>query len=191
MSVRKIGYYLTIKELQNKRIAYSSPQSLSNSICALNNLYKHLIQPHAFGPRRASAFPPPNLYKTPTLPSPQFQPRTKLKPGPDYTRKMAPSDRLNQVNKHLNYPAGMLAGQVAIITGAGQGIGAEAARLFANEGAKVIVADIDASTSILSFGLVFSAYVWRIDCLTPSRKGQCRCGRYQCRSVGPCARCCR
>lgn len=58
---------------------------------------------------------------------------------------MAPSDRLNQVNKHLNYPAGMLAGQVAIITGAGQGIGAEAARLFANEGAKVVVADIDAS----------------------------------------------
>ncbi|KAJ5736268.1 uncharacterized protein N7483_001393 [Penicillium malachiteum] len=57
---------------------------------------------------------------------------------------MAPSDRLNQVNKHLNYPAGLLAGQVAIITGAGQGIGAEAARLFANEGAKVIVADIDA-----------------------------------------------
>jgi 3-oxoacyl-[acyl-carrier protein] reductase len=59
---------------------------------------------------------------------------------------MAPSDRLNQVNKHLNYPAGMLAGQVAIITGAGQGIGAEAARLFANEGAKVVVADIDSST---------------------------------------------
>ncbi|KAJ6019090.1 hypothetical protein N7522_001157 [Penicillium canescens] len=57
---------------------------------------------------------------------------------------MAPSDRLNQVNEHLNYPAGLLAGQVAIITGAGQGIGAEAARLFANEGAKVIVADIDA-----------------------------------------------
>ncbi|KAJ5561353.1 hypothetical protein N7535_004179 [Penicillium sp. DV-2018c] len=57
---------------------------------------------------------------------------------------MAPSDRLNQVNEHLNYPAGLLAGQVAIITGAGQGIGAEAARLFANEGAKVVVADIDA-----------------------------------------------
>ena len=60
--------------------------------------------------------------------------------------KMAPSDRLTQVNEHLNYPAGLLAGQVAIITGAGQGIGAEAARLFANEGAKVVVADIDSST---------------------------------------------
>ncbi|GAD99139.1 hypothetical protein PVAR5_7845 [Paecilomyces variotii No. 5] len=56
---------------------------------------------------------------------------------------MAPQDRLSQINKHLNYPQGLLAGQVAIITGAGQGIGAEAARLFANEGAKVVVADID------------------------------------------------
>lgn len=54
------------------------------------------------------------------------------------------SQRINQVAGHLNYPKGMLAGQVAIITGSGQGIGAEAARLFANEGAKVIVSDIDA-----------------------------------------------
>jgi 3-oxoacyl-[acyl-carrier protein] reductase len=51
--------------------------------------------------------------------------------------------RVAQVASHLNYPKGMLAGQVAIITGSGQGIGAEAARLFANEGAKVIVSDID------------------------------------------------
>lgn len=58
---------------------------------------------------------------------------------------MAPQDRLEQVNKHLNFPRGLLADQVAIITGSGQGIGAEAARLFANEGAKVVVADIDAS----------------------------------------------
>lgn len=55
------------------------------------------------------------------------------------------SDRVSQLSGHLNYPKGMLAGQVAIITGSGQGIGAEAARLFANEGAKVVVADIDAS----------------------------------------------
>lgn len=53
------------------------------------------------------------------------------------------SDRVSQITSHLNYPKGMLAGQVAIITGSGQGIGAEAARLFANEGAKVVVADID------------------------------------------------
>ncbi|KAI5360501.1 Putative short-chain dehydrogenase/reductase SDR, NAD(P)-binding domain superfamily [Septoria linicola] len=43
----------------------------------------------------------------------------------------------------LNYPSGMFKGQCAIITGSGQGIGAEAARLFANEGANVVVSDID------------------------------------------------
>ena len=36
---------------------------------------------------------------------------------------MAPQDRLAQVSSHLNYPQGMLAGQVAIVTGSGQGIG--------------------------------------------------------------------
>ncbi|KAK0746834.1 hypothetical protein B0T18DRAFT_429722 [Schizothecium vesticola] len=45
------------------------------------------------------------------------------------------SARLNQFAGQLNYPKGLLAGQ---------GIGAECARLFANEGAKVIVSDIDA-----------------------------------------------
>ncbi|KAG9247586.1 hypothetical protein BJ878DRAFT_532475 [Calycina marina] len=55
------------------------------------------------------------------------------------------ASRVAQIASHLNWPKGMLAGQVAIITGSGQGIGAEAARLFANEGAKVIVQDIDAA----------------------------------------------
>lgn len=59
------------------------------------------------------------------------------------TVKMAAS-RISQIAAHLNFPKGMLAGQVAIITGSGQGIGAEAARLFANEGALVVVSDIDA-----------------------------------------------
>lgn len=54
------------------------------------------------------------------------------------------SKRVEQIAGHLNYPKGMLVGQVAIITGSGQGIGAEAARLFAKEGAQVVVSDIDA-----------------------------------------------
>lgn len=53
------------------------------------------------------------------------------------------ANRVNQIAGHLNYPQGMLAGQTAIITGSGQGIGAEAAKLFAKEGAKVVVADVD------------------------------------------------
>lgn len=52
--------------------------------------------------------------------------------------------RVAQIAGHL-FPRGMLAGQVAIITGSGQGIGAETARLFALEGAKVVVQDIDSS----------------------------------------------
>lgn len=57
---------------------------------------------------------------------------------------MAPSDRLNQLVSQLNYPKGLLSGQTAIITGGGQGIGAECCRLFANEGARVVVCDVDA-----------------------------------------------
>lgn len=40
---------------------------------------------------------------------------------------------------------GMLEGQVAIITGSGRGIGAAAARLFASEGASIVVSDLDSA----------------------------------------------
>jgi 3-oxoacyl-[acyl-carrier protein] reductase len=55
------------------------------------------------------------------------------------------ADRITQITAHMNYPKGMFAGQVVIITGSGQGIGAETARLFAKEGGKVVISDIDAS----------------------------------------------
>ncbi|CAK5279931.1 unnamed protein product [Mycena citricolor] len=56
------------------------------------------------------------------------------------------ADRLSQISNHLSnaHGRGLLAGEVAIITGAGQGIGRSAALLFAKEGAKVVISDIDA-----------------------------------------------
>ncbi|KAL8676246.1 MAG: hypothetical protein Q9186_007219 [Xanthomendoza sp. 1 TL-2023] len=54
------------------------------------------------------------------------------------------SQRAAQISAHL-YPQGMLNNQTAIITGCGQGIGAETAKLFALEGARVIVQDIDSA----------------------------------------------
>ncbi|NUP26178.1 MAG: SDR family NAD(P)-dependent oxidoreductase, partial [Nocardia sp.] len=39
---------------------------------------------------------------------------------------------------------GLLDGKVAVVTGAAQGIGLEIARTFVREGAKVVVADINA-----------------------------------------------
>ncbi|KZO99613.1 NAD(P)-binding protein [Calocera viscosa TUFC12733] len=55
------------------------------------------------------------------------------------------SSRLQQVQGHLSASAGkgLLAGEVAIITGAFTGIGRSAALLFAAEGAKVVVSDLD------------------------------------------------
>src|SRR6266705_715323 len=50
--------------------------------------------------------------------------------------------------------AGRLAGRVAFITGSGMGIGREAAVLFADEGAGVVVADIDAKAAKETVALV-------------------------------------
>jgi len=62
--------------------------------------------------------------------------------------------RLENISNHLaanptsgNFPSGLLAGEVAIITGSGQGIGESCARLFAKEGAFVVVTDIDKAKS--------------------------------------------
>lgn len=59
---------------------------------------------------------------------------------------MSANERLSQLSNHIKAPqlAGpLLANQVAIITGAGQGIGRAAALLFAQHGAKVVVSDLD------------------------------------------------
>ncbi|BGP19840.1 hypothetical protein JCM10213_003149 [Rhodosporidiobolus nylandii] len=57
----------------------------------------------------------------------------------------AAAARLSAVSGQLSatHAGGLLAGQVAIVTGAAQGIGRSCALLFAKEGAKVVVADLD------------------------------------------------
>jgi 3-oxoacyl-[acyl-carrier protein] reductase len=55
------------------------------------------------------------------------------------------SQRLAQITGHISNSLGrgLLAGEVAIVTGAAQGIGKHTALLFAKEGAKVVVTDLD------------------------------------------------
>jgi len=54
--------------------------------------------------------------------------------------------------------ARLLEGQVAIVTGSGQGIGASTAKLFAQQGAKVVVTDLDAGTNLLFCDLLSMLY---------------------------------
>ncbi|GJJ74075.1 3-oxoacyl-[acyl-carrier protein] reductase [Entomortierella parvispora] len=50
---------------------------------------------------------------------------------------------LNHLSASATHPSGLLSNQVAIVTGAGQGIGGATALLFAKEGASVVVSDLD------------------------------------------------
>jgi len=58
---------------------------------------------------------------------------------------------------------GRLEGKVAIVTGAGSGIGEATARLMAHEGASVVVADIDRSAAERVAGELDSAVVAEVD----------------------------
>jgi 3-oxoacyl-[acyl-carrier protein] reductase len=60
----------------------------------------------------------------------------------------APSTpELLHLHRTASNAGGLLKGQVAIVTGSGQGIGEASALLFAAEGAKVVVTDLDAAKS--------------------------------------------
>jgi 3-oxoacyl-[acyl-carrier protein] reductase len=62
---------------------------------------------------------------------------------------MSANSRLQQLTAHLGkgLTGALLEGQVAIITGSGQGIGKAAALLFAAHGAHVVVSDLDVQKS--------------------------------------------
>ena len=60
-------------------------------------------------------------------------------------------------------PIGRLKGKVAIVTGAGTGIGEATARLMAHEGASVVVADIDGAAAERVAGDLGSAVVAEVD----------------------------
>ena len=66
-----------------------------------------------------------------------------------------------------------LRNKVAIITGSGRGIGREMARLFAEQGAGVVVADIDRSTAERTAGEINArgqeALVVRVDITSPAQ----------------------
>ena len=58
---------------------------------------------------------------------------------------------------------GRLDGKVAVITGAGGGMGRDAAKLFSDEGASVCVADVDGDAADESAGECGDAFAVRVD----------------------------
>ena len=68
---------------------------------------------------------------------------------------------------------GRLGQKVAVVTGGGSGIGRAAAIRFAGEGARVLVADIDAGHADAVAGEISAAggraAAWRSTCPTPRR----------------------
>jgi NAD(P)-dependent dehydrogenase (short-subunit alcohol dehydrogenase family) len=59
--------------------------------------------------------------------------------------------------------AGRLDGKVAVITGAGGGMGREAALLFSAEGASVCVADVDGAAAEATAGEAREAFAYEVD----------------------------
>lgn len=114
-------------------------QTCSGLACSLSP------KPHLSRSLRPPSLPPSPSYQP--LHSTQTAAMSSYEPAPPHATNTQgnASSRLSAVSSHLSNssPSGLLAGQTAIVTGAAQGIGRSCALLFAMEGAKVVVADLD------------------------------------------------